>query len=326
MVKRIEQKKVAVSALVAALMAAPAVAVIPDLSVSVSGGPTFQAGDAIMVTLDVANIDPVDAINGVQALLHYDPSLVTLSSIVPTTDISGDGDPSSPPGICAIDSVTSCATDLDCTVAGGGVCIKADDWAEAILDDEQVCSGGTNNGVVCTDGVACTAGGGTCVNSGNLTYAVVINSAGVATSATHTVATLTFTAIGLGTTSFTFRADGLTIKTKLTRESDNGAIVPNKTDSTSITLTCDDGNLCTDDSLVSGLCVHTNNTAPCDDGSACTTNDTCSAGVCVGGAPPNCDDGNVCTDDTCDPATGCVNTNNVAACDDGSACTTNDTC
>ncbi|MFQ5461501.1 MAG: hypothetical protein ACE5E5_02630, partial [Phycisphaerae bacterium] len=46
----------------------------------------------------------------------------------------------------------------------------------------------------------------------------------------------------------------------------------------------------------------------------------------VGGAPPNCDDGNVCTDDTCDPATGCVNTNNVAACDDGNACTTTDVC
>ncbi|MFQ5479465.1 MAG: hypothetical protein ACE5E4_12725, partial [Candidatus Binatia bacterium] len=90
---------------------------------------------------------------------------------------------------------------------------------------------------------------------------------------------------------------------------------------------CDDGNVCTDDSCDPATgCVNTNNTAPCDDGDACTTADTCSGGACVGGAAPNCDDGDVCTDDSCDPATGCVNTNNTAPCDDGDACTTADTC
>ena len=90
---------------------------------------------------------------------------------------------------------------------------------------------------------------------------------------------------------------------------------------------CDDGNLCTDDSCnpASG-CVNTNNTAPCDDGDACTTTDTCAGGACVGGSAPDCDDGNVCTDDSCNPASGCVNTNNTASCDDGDACTTSDTC
>ena len=39
-----------------------------------------------------------------------------------------------------------------------------------------------------------------------------------------------------------------------------------------------------------------------------------------------CNDGNVCTDDSCNPATGCVYTNNTASCDDGNACTTADTC
>jgi penicillin amidase len=40
-----------------------------------------------------------------------------------------------------------------------------------------------------------------------------------------------------------------------------------------------------------------------------------------------CDDGNPCTDDTCNPATGCVYTNNNAnACDDGNACTQTDSC
>ncbi|MFQ5479240.1 MAG: hypothetical protein ACE5E4_11560, partial [Candidatus Binatia bacterium] len=50
------------------------------------------------------------------------------------------------------------------------------------------------------------------------------------------------------------------------------------------------------------------------------------AGLCVGGAPPDCNDGNPCTDDSCDPASGCVNTNNTVPCDDGDACTQTDLC
>src|SRR5207237_499794 len=47
---------------------------------------------------------------------------------------------------------------------------------------------------------------------------------------------------------------------------------------------------------------------------------------CDGGAPLNCDDRNGCTDDSCNPATGCVHTNNSAPCEDNDACTTADTC
>jgi hypothetical protein len=49
-------------------------------------------------------------------------------------------------------------------------------------------------------------------------------------------------------------------------------------------LTCDDANVCTNDSCdpVSG-CAHANNTAACADGNACTTGDTCRGGVCSGG-------------------------------------------
>ena len=72
--------------------------------------------------------------------------------------------------------------------------------------------------------------------------------------------------------------------------------------------------------------MNANNTAPCNDGNACTTNDTCGGGTCVGGAPPNCNDGNVCTTDSCNPATGCANTNNTAPCSDGNSCTAPDVC
>jgi hypothetical protein len=90
---------------------------------------------------------------------------------------------------------------------------------------------------------------------------------------------------------------------------------------------CDDNNVCTTDTCNPATgCVFTNNTVACDDGNACTMNDTCANGACVGGPAPNCNDSNPCTDDSCNPATGCVHTNNTAPCDDGNACTTTDAC
>jgi len=91
---------------------------------------------------------------------------------------------------------------------------------------------------------------------------------------------------------------------------------------------CDDGNACTDDScnVADGTCQHVSNTAPCSDGNACTTGDTCAGGSCQAGTLLTCTDGNLCTTDTCNPARGCVFTNNAAPCSDGNACTTGDTC
>jgi hypothetical protein len=86
---------------------------------------------------------------------------------------------------------------------------------------------------------------------------------------------------------------------------------------------------------VAGTCDHATgacsnpaaaNDTACNDGNACTQGDSCQAGACVGGAALDCNDGNGCTDDSCNPATGCVHTNNTASCDDGNACTTGDTC
>ncbi|MBT9556815.1 MAG: hypothetical protein IV100_12345, partial [Myxococcales bacterium] len=92
-------------------------------------------------------------------------------------------------------------------------------------------------------------------------------------------------------------------------------------------ISCDDGNVCSDDSCdpASG-CVNAANTAACDDGNACTAGDVCAAKACVPGSAISCDDGNVCSDDSCDPATGCVHTDNTAGCDDGDACTEVDVC
>ncbi|MFH1532887.1 MAG: hypothetical protein ABIK09_19355 [Pseudomonadota bacterium] len=93
-------------------------------------------------------------------------------------------------------------------------------------------------------------------------------------------------------------------------------------------LGCDDGNPCTDDTcdLADGGCKTTLNAAPCDDGDVCTLGDVCGLGDCLPGPSLSCDDGNVCTDDACDPADGCLHTENAAACDDGNTCTAGDHC
>ncbi len=69
--------------------------------------------------------------------------------------------------------------------------------------------------------------------------------------------------------------------------------------------------------------------ASCDDGNACNGVETCNgAGACVAGTAPNCNDGNVCTNDSCNAATGCVNTAVApgTSCSDGNACNGAETC
>eukprot|EP01084_Bolivina_argentea_P267315 453721_1 len=88
-------------------------------------------------------------------------------------------------------------------------------------------------------------------------------------------------------------------------------------------LTCDPA---------SGECVSNNvpEGTPCDDGNLCTVNSICSGGSCGSGVNIECDDdGNDCTTNTCDPASGECVSNNVpegTPCDDGNLCTVNSIC
>ena len=93
------------------------------------------------------------------------------------------------------------------------------------------------------------------------------------------------------------------------------------------TLTCDDGNPCTDDSCDQDVgCVHTPNIAPCDDGNECTVGDQCGDGLCKAASMAQCDDDESCTFDTCDPQAGCVHTPQDVPCNDGDWCTVVDEC
>jgi hypothetical protein len=87
-------------------------------------------------------------------------------------------------------------------------------------------------------------------------------------------------------------------------------------------IDCDDGNPCTLDACEPDegcIAIPTNDEILCDDGNPCTPVDQCKDGQCVGSG--GCDDGNPCTDDTCEPATGCVFTN-----DDTNTCADEDVC
>ena len=91
---------------------------------------------------------------------------------------------------------------------------------------------------------------------------------------------------------------------------------------------CDDSDPCTTDSCKAAIgCQHDPASgAPCNDNNKCSENDLCQNGACKAGNTKDCGDSNACTDDSCDPITGCANTNNQAACEDGNPCTINDKC
>ncbi|MBN2192073.1 MAG: hypothetical protein JW751_04595 [Polyangiaceae bacterium] len=92
---------------------------------------------------------------------------------------------------------------------------------------------------------------------------------------------------------------------------------------------CDDGNSCTTDVCnATSACTHVNRPAgsSCNDGNACTGSDVCDGSANCAGTYITCNDSNPCTDDSCNPAAGCVFTNdNSNTCSDGKTCTT-DTC
>ena len=65
----------------------------------------------------------------------------------------------------------------------------------------------------------------------------------------------------------------------------------------------------------------------CDDGDACTEVEKCLGGQCTAVQVLACEESaNPCLDIYCDPAIGCTEAANDAACDDGNACTTGDQC
>ena len=99
-----------------------------------------------------------------------------------------------------------------------------------------------------------------------------------------------------------------------------------------VPFSCDDGNVCTDDSCESigksemHSCKHLPNQATCTDNDACTLDDGCAGMSCKSKSVAICDDSNICTNDSCDPVAGCVFLPNEVTCTDNDACTSDDKC
>ena len=229
------------------------------------------------------------------------------------------------PGGCGHEDIEGpCSDDDPCTLNDAcqdGTCVSGapldcDDYnpcTDDVCDSDGTCQNVANQ-ATCTDGNACTDGDhcedGVCVftvnvdcDDGNVCTTDFCTPTGGCGHTNNTLPCTDGNACTLGDTC----AGGSCV----------GDLV----------IDCDDGNPCTDDSCDPQLgCVNAANTAPCNDNNACTFGDVCAAGFCQPGIALNCDDGNTCTTDSCNPATGCANTNNVLPCSDGNACTGNDTC
>lgn len=86
-----------------------------------------------------------------------------------------------------------------------------------------------------------------------------------------------------------------------------------------LTLDCNDGIACTQDTCANNECVHTPRNLICDDGRFCNGSEVCSVDIgCTTAAAPPIDDGIACTIDSCDEATDTV-THTI----DNSICSTN---
>jgi len=219
-------------------------------------------------------------------------------------------------GITLDFGMPECAVDADCddgAYCNGeercleGMCQPAEhgvDCDDGVACTVDSCDEGTDSCVASADDSRCTAeAGGTCDDSLGCQYP------------TCTAATCT-----AGPCQTASCEGDVCVRTNLCGGSDiccGGSCVA---------AGCDDGNPCTDDSCGAGGCVHVNNSDPCSDGNACTVGDQCSGGSCGSGSARDCNDLNPCTNDSCNPSSGCVNTNNTNACDDGDECTVGDRC
>lgn len=89
---------------------------------------------------------------------------------------------------------------------------------------------------------------------------------------------------------------------------------------------CGDGEPCTADDCLAGVCVHLPVEATCAGSTACVTF-ACKAGTCQMTKATDCDDNNACTADSCDPVAGCGHVpSGASACEDTKPCTSGDTC
>ena len=262
---------------------------LDDLRLMVASGSTTVApGETVTVNLNVANLSR--AINGVQALLGYDPAILQLTDVTPT--------------------------DLGLAPPNAG-------WVEVVETDNAgvvtytvVLNGGSTS-------LGHTVASFTFAVIGEGTANVFFRPDAPPLLTKLTAAGDNSTLLPTKTNSEVLSSscdDGLFC---------NGAETFDGTSCQPGVDPCDDGVPCTDDSCddIVNTCSNVANDANCDDLLFCNGAETCDALLdCRPGTNP-CDDAVGCTIDTCDePTDGCTNTPDDTACDNGVFCDGAETC
>jgi hypothetical protein len=280
--------------LTASLVATPARA-IDDLSLNVSAGSeAVQPGDLVYVTLDVSSLSA--AINGVQALIQYDNTLLSLLTIAPT--------------------------DL-------GLIPPAEGWVEvffADVDGNVDYAAAVNGGDVLADGtVATLVFQAVAEGTTNVSFRADADPFYTKLTVASNNTTLYPTTADSGNIT-SFCDDGLYCNGTETFVS-GSCQTGTPPDCSGFTGPCSDG-VCNE---VADTCEAQpiNEGLGCDDLDLCTQGDTCVSGVCTGTTVDCSSLDDACSVGQCNPLDGlceAVPTNEGGSCDDGLFCNGVDTC
>lgn len=283
-----------IAALGGALVATPATAV-DDLSLNVvAGSETVMPGETVIVTLDVADLSV--AINGVQALIHYDDTVLTLVDIVPV--------------------------DL-------GLLPPAEGWVEVNESDDfgdVTYAVILNGGATIVDGIVATLTF-TAIDEGVTSITFRPDADPFFTKLTVAADNTTIFPITTDSATITSTCDdGLYCNGLETFVSDS-CQAGTPPDCSTLTDQCNDG-VCNED-IDACEAQPVNEGGDCDDDDLCTETDVCTAGVCAGTDVDCSHLDDACNVGTCNPADGsceAVPTNEGGSCDNGEFCDGTETC
>ena len=286
-------RKSIIASLAVLMAAAPALAV-DELSLNVTTATTVSPGDTVTVTLNVGALST--AINGTQALLQYDQTILSLQSVV--------------------------ATDL-------GLIAPAEGWIELLFSDvggdityASVINGASTSldGIVATLTFAVIGEGTTVVafRADNDPFFTKLTSA----SDNQTIFPNKVNAQAITSTC----DDGVFCNGQETLVGGT-CQAGTPPDCSGFSDQCNDA-VC-NETLASCEAQPINEGLSCNDGAACTTGDVCTIGACSGVAVDCSGLTNTCNLGTCNATTGVcepIPTNEGGNCDDGLFCTGTESC
>ncbi len=259
-----------------------------------AGSSTVVPGDTLLVTLDVANLTA--PINGVQVLVRYDPTILSLQGVTPTNL---------------------------------GLTPPAEGWVQVDFSDlagDVTFAAVVNGGSVAANDTIATFTFAV-VGEGTTSVTFRPDTPPFLTKITTAADNQSVVPNKIDSVAITSACDdGLFCNGQETIV--GGVCQPGTPpDCSALTDQCNVG-VC-NETLDTCEAQPTNEGLACDDGDLCTTGDVCTAGVCAGTAVDCSALTDACNVGTCNPATGiceAVPANEGLSCDDGIFCNGTETC